>query len=105
VPPNVTRIRQIMAKARQGREAALVYIGQSATGLIGAVDKDLSWQIQGYQDEYSVSVWVDADAFTTEPAATRTISVNGNNRRILAVYTDTLGAFVRLDLGALYASG
>ncbi|MDD5596919.1 MAG: hypothetical protein PHV82_03175 [Victivallaceae bacterium] len=103
MPPSIERIRAIRARAAAGREVTLIYGAETATGLKGGITEDRSWEIQGYLDEYNISVWVDADAFEAELKSRQTISVDGEIRRILGVKPDSVGALIRLDLGARYA--
>lgn len=103
MPPKIDRIREVMTKASAGREVAIVFDNQTRSGLKGGITENNSWQIQGYVEEYKLSIYIHANAFSTTPKAQESISIDGEMMRILAVYPDSLGALIRLDLGGLYA--
>lgn len=104
MPPNIDRIRSIAEKARAGREVTLGYGSETAVGLKGGIDKESAFEIQGYVEKYAFSVWIDSDAFTAEPVASKSITVNGATHRILGVKPDSIGAEIRMDLGGQYGS-
>ena len=102
MPPKIDRIQEIYSKAGINRTVTLVYDGQTKTGLSGGVKKENFFQIQGYQEQYLFSIWIKSGLFTTEPVATKAITVDGNERRILNVIPDGVNALIRLDLGGRY---
>jgi len=104
MPPKTDRIQAIFQKAGASRAVTLVYGSQTVTGLSGGIDKDNIFEIQGYVEHYSRSVWVQADAFTADPVATKSITVDGVTHRILGVRPDGIRALIRLDLGARYGA-
>ena len=103
MPPKITRIQHIFEKAQAGRTVTLAYGSETGkTGLKGGVSKENAMEIQGYQEQYLFSVWVDADTFTAEIVPTKSMTVDGVVRRILAAKPDGLGALIRVDLGGRY---
>lgn len=78
--------------------------GQTVNVLVGHVDADHVHEIEGYRAQYNCSVWLlSADALTTIPQATASVTLAGTTRRVLGTWADSLGATVRIDLGAKYA--
>lgn len=102
MPVNIDRVRAIMTRASTGREVTLIYATETKTGLKGGITEQNSWQIQGFIEDYKFSVYVHANAFTSELEAQKTIYVDDKSMRILAVNPDSVGALIRLDLGGLY---
>ena len=99
MPPNAARIQAVMATAGANREVALVYDSGTATGVKGGVSKSAQFEIEGYRDNYNYSVWIDADAFASEPKSTHSLTVDGEQRTILGVFPDSIGGLIRLDIG------
>jgi len=103
MPPKITRIQHIFEKAQAGRTATLAYGSETGkTGLRGGVSRENALEIQGYQEQYLFSVWVEADTFTAEIVPTKSMTVDGVVRRILAAKPDGMGALIRIDFGGLY---
>lgn len=102
MPPNPTRIRQVLAAASRGREVTLTYGGEDATGVRGGLTDRDEWQIQGYKQDYQFSVLLAADAFSPQPRKGETVAIGGETRRILGAWPDSIEALVRLDLGGRY---
>ena len=80
----------------------MIYNDLKTTGLKGGVSEDSAWQIQGYRSEYQTSVWFEFGALGSVESRTQ-ISVDGETKRILGVFPDSLGALTRIDIGDRYA--
>jgi hypothetical protein len=91
-----------MSAASDGREVTIVFGLETASGLKGGVTEQNEWQIQGYKEDYQISVWIDADAFENTPESSDSITVDGTVKRVLGVHPDSIGALIRLDLGGRY---
>jgi len=102
MPPNVDRVRRIRRRAAAGREVAISYNDTDATALQGGTSKDAAFQIEGYRERYRFSIWIDSDAFSTTPRETTRMTVAGEERMILGVFPDSIGAMIRIDLGERY---
>jgi hypothetical protein len=104
MPPNPARIQAVLAAAAAGREVELSYgDNYDAYGVRGGITAETEWQLQGYREDYRFSIFIAADAFPEIPRKTRRITVDGEERRILGVWPDSIGALIRLDVGGLNA--
>lgn len=107
MPPTVAQIQAVFDKQvehgkQNNRTVSVTYSGTTKNGIKGGVDNDSEWQIQGYKQNYDTSVWVKTTDFP-EFEDKQSIQINGNDRRILGVHPDGMGALTRLDIGEGYA--
>lgn len=103
MPPNIARLRAIVAAASTGRTVAVAYLSGTTTGTRGGITERDEFQIQGYKEHYQFSVWIDASSLDPMPSRTKTVQIDGEDRTVLGVMPDSLGAKVRLDIGGRYA--
>ena len=93
-----------MAKAQKGRTVVVAFgEGNETTGTQGGITERDEFQIQGYRDHYQYSVWIEAGSLDPMPTRTRTVLIDDDERTVLGVLPDSIGAFVRLDIGGRYA--